>query len=94
VVHYRAGKYEKALEMFLLSDQINKTQFRGSIPADLAFLAMTQQRLGHPQETQAYLQRLRECMKDPRWAQNHPEEQGFPREAEALLAKPEKPDDK
>jgi len=64
---------------------INKAQFQRSIPADLAFLAMTQQQLGHAKEAQAELQRLRERMKDPRWAQDA-EAQGFLREAEALLA--------
>ena len=52
------------------SDEINKAQFQGSTAADLAFLAMTQQHLGHPKEAQAELQRLRERIKDPRWAQD------------------------
>ena len=68
MAYYRLGNYEKALETLLRSDPINKTQFKGSIPADLAFLAMTQQRLGHAKEAQAELQRLRERMKDPGWA--------------------------
>ena len=54
--------------LLLRSDQINKTQLQGSHPADLAFLAMTQQQLGHAKEAQAELQRLRERMKDPRLA--------------------------
>ncbi len=90
VAHYRDGNYEKAQETLLRSDQINKTQFQGSIPADLAFLAMTQQHLGHMQEAQTFLQRLRECMKVPRWAQDA-DAQSFLREAEALLAKPKAP---
>jgi tetratricopeptide (TPR) repeat protein len=93
VAYYRAGNYEKALETLLRSDPINKAQFEGSIPEDLAFLAMTHQRLGHAKEAQAELQRLRERMKDPRWAQDA-EAQGFLREAEALLAKPSAPGDK
>ena len=67
VAYYRVGNYEKALATLLRSDQINKTQPQGSQPADLAFLAMTQQHLGHAKEAQAELQRLRERMKDPRW---------------------------
>jgi WD40 repeat protein/serine/threonine protein kinase len=90
VAHYRVGNYEKALATLLRSDQINKTQFQGSIPGDLAFLTMTQQQLGHAKEAQAELQRLRERMKDPHWAQDA-EAQGFLREAEALLAKPKTP---
>ena len=54
---------------------------------------MTQQQLGHAKEAQAELQRLRERMKDPRWAQDA-EAQGFLREAEELLAKPKTPGSK
>jgi tetratricopeptide (TPR) repeat protein len=93
MAHYRVGNDDRALETLLRSDQINRKQNQGFIPADLAFLAMTQQRLGHAQEAQAYLQRLRERMKDSRWAQDA-EAQGFLREAEALLAKPKTHGDK
>jgi eukaryotic-like serine/threonine-protein kinase len=86
VAYYRIGNYEKALATLLRSDAINKAQFNGSIPTDLAFLAMTHQQLGHAKEAQTELQRLRERMKDPRWAKDN-EEQGFLHEAEALLAK-------
>jgi hypothetical protein len=51
---------------------------------------MTQQHVGHAQEAQAYLQRLRECMKKPSWAQNG-DAQDILREAEALLAQPATP---
>ena len=93
MAYYRVGNYQKALETLSRSDQINKTEFQDSIPADLAFLAMTHQQLGHAKEAQAELQRLRERMKDPRWAQDA-EAQGFLREAEALLAKPKTPGSK
>jgi WD40 repeat protein/serine/threonine protein kinase len=90
--YFRVGNYEKALATLLRSDQINKPQLLGwgSIPADLAFLAMTQHQLGHDKEAQAELQRLRERMKDQRWAKDD-EAKGFLREAEALLAKPKTP---
>jgi eukaryotic-like serine/threonine-protein kinase len=90
VAYYRVGDYEKALATLLRSNEINTVQLKGSLPADLSFLAMTQQQLGHAKEAQAALQRLRERMKDPRWAKDN-EEQGFLREAEALLAKPKSP---
>jgi tetratricopeptide (TPR) repeat protein len=91
VAHYRVGNYERALETLLRADQIHQEKGEGSIVASIpAILALTQQRLGHTQEAQAYLQRLRELMKDPRWAQDV-EKQGFLREAEALLAKPKTP---
>jgi hypothetical protein len=87
VTHYRTADHAKALEILRRSDAMNQKQDQGTLPADLAFLAMTQHRLGHPREAQAELRRLRERMKDPRWAEDA-EAQGFLREAEALLAKP------
>ena len=43
--------------------------------------------MARAKEAQAEFQRLRERMKDPRWAQDA-EAQGFLREVEELLAKP------
>ncbi len=85
VAYYRVGNYEKALQTLQRSDSLNKTDFQASIPEDLAFLAMTKQRLGRAQEAQADLKELRERMKDPRWAQNT-DALRFLREAEAVLA--------
>ncbi|MGO9470012.1 MAG: tetratricopeptide repeat protein, partial [Isosphaeraceae bacterium] len=93
VAYYRMGNFAKALETLRRSDLINQKEYQGSDPAGLAFLAMTQQQLGHAEEAQAWLQRLRERMKDPRWAQN-PEAQGFLREAEEWLARPKPPGSK
>jgi uncharacterized protein with WD repeat len=90
VAYYRLGNYEKALATLLRSNEINEAKIHDSIPADLAFLAMTEHQLGHAKEAQAELQRLRERMKEPHWAQDD-EAQGFLREAEALLAKPKTP---
>jgi hypothetical protein len=90
VAHYRVGNDDKVLAMLLRSDQIHQNQYQGPLPANLAFLAMAQQRLGLAQEAQTGLLRLRERMKDPRWAQDA-ETQGFLREAEALLTKPKTP---
>ncbi len=93
VVYYRVGNFNKAQETLRRSDLINEKEYRGSHPADLAFLAMTQQQLGHAKDAQAELERLRKRMKDPRWAHDA-EIQGFLREAEALLAKPKAPGSK
>jgi tetratricopeptide (TPR) repeat protein len=93
VAYYRVGNYEKALDVLARSDQINALRDKGSGPADLAFLAMTHQQLGHAKEAEAKLQLLRERMKDPRSAQAA-EAQGFLREAEELLAKPRAPGSK
>ncbi len=93
VAYYRAGNYEKALDVLSRSDKINALKEKGSIPADLAFLAMTHRQLGHAKQAQAKLQVLRERMKDPRAARIA----GAPvflREAEELLAKPKAPGSK
>jgi hypothetical protein len=84
VAHYRLGNNEKALELLQRSDKIRQTELKVSVPEDLAFLAMAHHRLSHAKEAQAYLQQLRERMKDPRWARNA-EAQGFLREAEELI---------
>jgi hypothetical protein len=87
VAYYRVGNYEKALATLVRSDRINKTPFGGSIPIDLAFLAMTQHQLGHSKEAQADLGRLREQMRGSFDA----DEQSILREAESLLARPKTP---
>jgi WD40 repeat protein len=93
VAYYRVGNYEKALDVLSRTDKINALQDKGSHPADLAFLAMAHQQLGHAKEAEADLQLLRERMKDPRWAQDA-EAEGFLREAEELLIKPKPPSSK
>ena len=93
VAYYRVGNYEKALDVLARSDQINALRDQGSGPADLAFLAMAHQQLGHAKEAVAKLQLLRERMKDPHFAQDAGAP-GFLREAEALLAKPRAPGSK
>jgi hypothetical protein len=86
VANYRVGNYEKALDALSRAEKINTLRDKGSHPADLAFLAMTHQQLGHAKEAEAELQVLRERIKDPRWAQDA-NAQCFLREAEELLAK-------
>jgi tetratricopeptide (TPR) repeat protein len=92
VAYYRVGNYEKALDVLSRSDKLSALK-EGSRPMDLAFLAMAHQQLGHAKEAEAKLQRLRERMKDPRWAQDT-QALGFLREAEELLAKPKPPSSK
>lgn len=53
------------------------------MPANLAFLAMAQQQLGKKDEAKATLARLREIMKQERWAKDA-EARGFLHEAEGL----------
>jgi serine/threonine protein kinase len=82
VSHYRLGDYAKALEALEQAEKLDAAS--GPYPAALAFLAMAHQRLGHKQQTQATLTRLREVMKRPAWA-NSAEAEGLLREAEELI---------
>jgi Flp pilus assembly protein TadD len=83
VAHYRLGNWAKALEALEQSEKLN-TPKDGPHPADLAFLAMAHQQLGHKEQARATLARLREAMKKPSWEKNA-EAQGFLREAEELI---------
>jgi tetratricopeptide (TPR) repeat protein len=83
VAHYRMGNYGKALQTLTQSEKLNAKQ-RGIQPADLAFLAMAQHQLAKIDEAKAALVRLREVMRQERWAKDA-EAQGFLREAEVLI---------
>ena len=83
VAQYRVGEYAKARETLEQSEKLNATK-DGSSPGDLAFLAMAHQQLGHKEQAQATLARLRDVMKRTRWA-GDPEAQGFLHEAEELI---------
>jgi dipeptidyl aminopeptidase/acylaminoacyl peptidase len=84
VARYRAGRYAEALEALARSDALNTAGAGGSIPGDLAFLAMAHHRLGHRDEARAVLGKLREALTRPRWKDDE-ESRGFLREAEALI---------
>jgi WD40 repeat protein/tRNA A-37 threonylcarbamoyl transferase component Bud32 len=87
VAHYRAGQYPAALECLTESDRIQSARYKGSHPADLAFLAMTYHALGQKEKTAAFLDRLRDTMKQKRWARDT-EAQALLQEAEALFQVP------
>jgi tetratricopeptide (TPR) repeat protein len=83
VARYRLGDYPKALETLEQSEKLNAMQI-GTQPADLAFLAMAHQQLGHKEQARDMLGRLQEVLKQPAWEKNA-EAQGFLREAEELI---------
>ena len=93
VAYYRVGNYEKALDVLARSDKNNSLNPIGAIPADLAFLAMAHQQLGHTKEAAAKLELLRERMEEPRFAKDAGAP-GFLREAEELLSKRKPPGSK
>jgi WD40 repeat protein len=93
VAQYRTGQYAQALQTLARSDQLNAASSRGSLPADLAFLAMTHHQLGQLDQAAAYLDRLRQSLKAPR-STGDEESQTFLREAEALIQGKGKPSEK
>jgi tetratricopeptide (TPR) repeat protein len=81
VAHYRLGKFQKErYEQALALLEKCPTDY----PPTLAFLAMTQHRLGHQGEARASLDRLRKLLQKPQWGER-PLLQVFRAEAEALL---------
>jgi hypothetical protein len=84
LAQYRVGQYREAAATLTHADALNSVANHGSVPADLAFLAMAQHRRGQAENARATLSRLREAMKETRWT-NDLESQGFLREAEALV---------
>jgi WD40 repeat protein/tRNA A-37 threonylcarbamoyl transferase component Bud32 len=81
VVQYRVGLYPEALATLTRSDTLNG----GRYPADLAFLAMAQQRLGQVEAARRTLTRLRATMKAPAPNTNAEEDAAFHSEAEAVI---------
>jgi hypothetical protein len=88
VAQYRVGQYAKTLETLEQSGVKPPLQFGGKqgdpYPEDLAFIAMAHHQLGHKEQARATLARMREVMKQPRWAQDA-ESQACLREAEELI---------
>jgi tetratricopeptide (TPR) repeat protein len=84
VAQYRVGEYQKALDTLTRSDKINSAKREGSLPADHAFLALAHYQLGHTREAQAHFERLRELMKNPKWAKDE-DSQAFLREVESAI---------
>jgi WD40 repeat protein len=87
VAQYRNAKYREAVDTLLRSDKLNAKRFDGSIPGDLAFLAMAYHRLGEKGEAEKARAQLRESMKTKRWA-NDAEALMLTKEAETLLNAP------
>jgi tetratricopeptide (TPR) repeat protein len=84
IAQYRVGRYDEAQNTLTRSDRLNATASQGSLPHDLAFLAMAQHRLGRRVEALATLARLRAVMEKLQW-KGDAEAQSFLREAECLI---------
>jgi tetratricopeptide (TPR) repeat protein len=67
-VQYRLGRYAAALETLRRSSMLNAARAEECPPYDLAFLAMTQHRLGSSEQAAACWEHLRAMVKQPRWS--------------------------
>jgi len=83
IAQYRLGRYTDAPVTLTKSEKLNATE-EVSLPAVLAFLAMSQHQLSKKDEAKATLNRLRKVTKQPRWSQDA-EAAGFLHEAEELI---------
>jgi hypothetical protein len=81
VAQYRLGLYHEALATLTRSNTLNG----GRTPDDLAFLAMTQQRLGQVEQARRTLAQLRAAMEVPSAMTDPREAVRFLREAELLI---------
>jgi predicted Ser/Thr protein kinase len=83
VAQYRAGRYGDAADTLSLAARLGTALAGDPTPAVLAFLALSQHRLGRTDQARVTLGRLRELMKRPERARSE-QDQNFLREAEAL----------
>ena len=89
VVQYRIGRYREAEDTLTRSYALNidsiPPEFGFRKVADLAFLAMAQQRLGQSDAARRSLAQLRTTMKSPGMNFDAAESAAFLREAEVLI---------
>jgi WD40 repeat protein len=85
MAYYRLGKYPTALEVLRQAQHLHEGTAEATPPSQLAFLAMTEYRLGHRHKAQAALGQLRAALARPQGA-HQDEAGGLLGEAEKLLA--------
>ncbi len=80
---YKAGVYEEAVATLKRVDEYRRTMLNEeSQPREIAYIAMALHRLGRHEEAKVTLDRLRDLLKDERFAED--------KEAKACLAEAEK----
>jgi tetratricopeptide (TPR) repeat protein len=87
VAYYRHERYEEALTTLQESSRLSTEATGESDLADLAYLAMTHHRLGHPEEARAAMQELRQRFEQSRGMARF-YDQIMLHEAEEVLADP------
>jgi WD40 repeat protein/serine/threonine protein kinase len=87
---YRVGDYENALETLNRSEKVRAAGWASAgvhpepAPENVAFIAMSLHKLGRAKEAKAHLERLRDLLKDERFAQDE-QAKGLLAEAEKLI---------
>ena len=84
VAQYRNGRFADAAKSLNRSLSLNEKRFGVAFPADLAFLAMAQLRLGKHPEARASFAKLTDAIKAPNWKDDAESKQFF-MEAEELF---------
>jgi len=86
VAQYRSGSYEDALETLTKADKIRTDTDEGPDPVNMAFTAMTLQKIGRAEQAKAALEQLRELCRDEQFAEDT-DVQALLAEAEEILAR-------
>ena len=84
ILMYRLGDYRGALETLARSHESYSEQYEGGVPADLAFMAMAQYRLGSEAEARVTMTLLRAAMTNADLGASHDNRKHLA-EAEALI---------
>ena len=84
ILRYRLGDYVGALKTLAVSHEFYSQQHEGGVPADLAFMAMAQYRLGDQAEARVMMTLLQAAMTNPELAASEDNRKHLA-EAEALL---------
>jgi hypothetical protein len=68
---YKTGAYEESVATLKRADECRRTILNNkSNPCDIAYIAMAFHRLGRAEETKVTLDRLRDLLKDERFAED------------------------
>jgi tetratricopeptide (TPR) repeat protein len=84
VAQYRVGKYAEAVGTLTQSDELCSKRPDGSLPSNIAVLAMAHFQLGHVDQARTLLERLRQLLQSERWKTNTGS-QRYLEEAEQLI---------
>jgi WD40 repeat protein/serine/threonine protein kinase len=90
LAYYRAGQYKKAGDALRRCEPLNTTRWNGPWTRDVALRALLECQAGRYDEARSTTDRLREMLKDPKWA-NSPVSTPLLRELEGMLSEKDSP---